>query len=51
MLLNHDYRVGRATNHLNNTNMENYENRPLNKPVTAVMSQHTYKCTTNSDIV
>ena len=50
MLLNHDYRVGRATNHLNNTNMMNYENRPLNKPVTAVISQHTYKCTTNSDI-
>ena len=30
---------------------ENYEIRPLNKPITAIMSQHTWKCTTNSDII
>ena len=51
MLLKHIYRVGRAANHQNTAGMENYENRPLNKPVTAMINQHTSKCTTKSDIV
>ena len=41
MLLKHVYRADRAGNHQSNTNMENYEIRPLNKPVPAIMSQHT----------
>ena len=40
MLLKHIYRVGRAANHQSNTDMENYEIRPLYKPITAIMSQH-----------
>ena len=51
MLLKLIYRVGRAANHQSTTDMENYERRPLNKPITAIMSQHTWKCTTNSDII
>ena len=39
--IKHIYRVGRAADHQNATDMENYENRPLNKPITAVISQHT----------
>ena len=31
--------------------MKNYEDRPFNKPVTAMMNQHTWKCTTKSDTV
>ena len=31
------YRVGRAANHQSNTDMENYKNRPLNKPITAIL--------------
>ena len=50
MLLKHIYRVGRAANHQSNTDMENYENRPLNKPITAIMSQQMWKCITKSDI-
>ena len=38
----HIYRVGRAADHQNATDMENYENRPLNKSVTALISQHSY---------
>ena len=38
----HIYRVGRAADHQNATDMENYENRPLNKSVTAIISQHSY---------
>ena len=45
------YRVDRAADHQYATDMENYKNRPLNKPVTALTSQHTYKCTTKSDTV
>ena len=41
MLLKHLYRLGRAVNHQSNTDMENYENRPLNKPITVMMNQHT----------
>ena len=35
--------VGRAANHQSNTGMEkvDYKTRPLNKPITAMMSQHT----------
>ena len=51
LLLSHFYKVGRAANHQSTADMENYEHRPLDKPVTAVMSQHTWKCTTKSDIV
>ena len=51
MLLKHIYRTGRAANHQSNTDMENYENRPLNKPITAIISQYTCKRTTESDIV
>ena len=47
--IKHIYRVGRAADHQYATDMENYENRPWNKPVTALISQHTYKCTTKSD--
>ena len=39
MLLKYIYRVGRAANHLSTTDMENYASRPLNKPITAIMSQ------------
>ena len=49
--IKHIYRVGRAASHQNATDMENYENRPLKKPITAVISQHNYKSTTKSDIV
>ena len=47
-------RVGRAANHQNNlnhrhtTDMEDNENRPLNKPITEIMNQHTWKCTPNT---
>ena len=36
-------RVVRAANHQSNTGMEkvDYKIRPLNKPISAVMSQHT----------
>ena len=44
------YWVGGAANHQSNTDMENYENRPLNKPIIAIMSQQTWKCTIKSDI-
>ena len=33
------------------TDMKNYEDRPFNKLVTAMMNQHTWKRTTKSDIV
>ena len=49
MLWKNIYRVDRAANHHSNSDMENYENRPLNKPITAIMSQHTWKCTAKSD--
>ena len=51
MLLKHTYRVARVANHQSTTDMENV-NRPLTKPIsiTAIMSQHTWKCTTKSDI-
>ena len=47
------YRVDRAADHQYATDMENYKNRPLDKPIsiTAMVSQHTWKCTTKSDIV
>ena len=41
VLIKHIYRVGRAANHQSNTGMENYKNWPLNKPITAIMHQHT----------
>ena len=41
MLIKYIYRVGRAANHQSDTGMKNYEIRPFNKPVTAIMSQHT----------
>ena len=37
MLLKHIYRVGRAANHQSNTDMDNYENRLLNEPITAII--------------
>ena len=45
MLLKHIYRVGTAANHQSTTRI------CLNKSVTAMMNQHTWKCTTKSDIV
>ena len=51
MLLKHVNRISRAANYQSTTDMENYKNRPLNKPITAIMSQHTWKCTTESGIV
>ena len=41
----------RAANHQSTTDMENYENTSLNKPVTIMMNQHTWKRTAESDIV
>ena len=41
MLIKYIYRVGRAANHQSTADIENYENRPLNKPITAIMSQHS----------
>ena len=38
MLLKHIYRVGRAANHQSNTDMNNYENRLLNEPITAIIT-------------
>ena len=35
------YRAGRAANHQSTINMENNENRLLDKPITAIISQHT----------
>ena len=49
--MKHIYWAGRAANHQSTTDMENYEIRPLNKPMTAIISQHTCKCTTKRDIV
>ena len=43
------YIVGRAANQ-SITDTENYENRPLNKPIIAIMSQQTWKCTIKSGI-
>ena len=40
-LLKHIYRVDRAAIHQSTTDMENYENMSLNKPVTVMMNQHT----------
>ena len=53
LVLKHIYRVGRAANHQSTTtsDMGSYEDRPLNKPITAIMSQHTWKCTTDRDII
>ena len=51
MLIKYTYRDGRTANHQNNGGMENYGIRPLNKPITAIMSQHTRKCMTENDIV
>ena len=39
--IKHIYRAGRASNYQSNTDMENYEIQPLNKPITAIISQHT----------
>ena len=39
--IKHIYRAGRAANYQSNTDMENYEIWPLNKPITAIISQHT----------
>ena len=36
MLLKYIFRVGRAANDQSTTDMENYESRPLNKPITAI---------------
>ena len=41
ILIKHIYRVGRAANYQSNTGIENCEIKPLNKPITAIMSQHT----------
>ena len=46
MLIKYIYRVGMTGNHQSNAGMENYEIRPLNKPITVIMSQHTRKCMT-----
>ena len=47
----HIYWAGRAANLQSTPDMENYEIRPLNKPITAIISQHACKCTTKRDIV
>ena len=44
MLLKHTYRVDRAANHQSNTDMENYQKRPLKRPIIIIMNQHTWKC-------
>ena len=49
--IKHISRTDKAANHQSTDDLENYENRSLNKPVTAMMSQQTWKCTTKSDIV
>ena len=42
MLIKHIYGAGRAANHKSNPGLKKfYEIRPLNKTVTAIMSQHT----------
>ena len=42
MLLKYIFRVGRAANHQSTTDMENYESRPLNKPITAIGNKSAY---------
>ena len=36
--IKHVYRAGRAANHQSTTDMENCDNKPMNKPITAIMS-------------
>ena len=37
-------RVDRAANCQSNTDMENYQKRPLKRPIIIIMNQHTWKC-------